>query len=212
MPGSPAPDDERGPLLPTAGPDAARSPGHGPKTSPGAGKMRTSSTLSNTKLISYNDEASEDKRADAAPGVPAHRHRVMGLPAEAVAGVSFCTASTSMILLNKAALSSYHFTSPTCLLLFQCLVTLLLVLAWQGLGYTKLQSLDLQLVRVWFPVNLLFVGMVWTSFYALKYVGVAMVGGGGGVVRRQSGGGGSSSRPAAGARRLRGGAAGRSAR
>jgi hypothetical protein len=138
------------------------------------GKMRMQSTLSNTKLVSYNDEAAEEKRDD----VPFIRsQRVMGLPTEAVAGAAFCTASTSMILLNKAALSSYHFTSPTCLLLFQCIVTLLLVLVWQGLGYTKLQALDLQLVRVWLPVNFLFVGMVWTSFYALKYVGVAMVGG-----------------------------------
>jgi GDP-mannose transporter len=28
---------------------------------------------------------------------------------------------------------------------------------------------------MWFPVNLIFVGMIWTSFYALKSMGVAMV-------------------------------------
>lgn len=125
-------------------------------------------TLSTTKLISYSDE-------QETPEKHAPRSRVLGMPAEALAGISFCTASTSMILLNKAALSSYHFGAPTCLLLFQCVVTLLLVLLWQGLGYTRLQALDLQLVRAWLPVNFLFVGMVWSSFYALKYVGVAMV-------------------------------------
>ncbi len=30
-------------------------------------------------------------------------------------------------------------------------------------------------VQIWFPVNLIFVGMIGTSFYALRTVGVAMV-------------------------------------
>ncbi len=31
-----------------------------------------------------------------------------------------------------------------------------------------------KIVRVWMPVNLIFVGMIWTSFFALKNLGVPM--------------------------------------
>eukprot|EP00775_Hariotina_reticulata_P009771 gene9771-9928_t len=43
------------------------------------------------------------------------------------------------------------------------------------LGFVKLQPLKRDLVAVWFPVNLIFVGMIGSSFYALQHVGVAMV-------------------------------------
>ena len=31
-----------------------------------------------------------------------------------------------------------------------------------------------KIARVWMPVNLIFVGMIWTSFFALKNLGVPM--------------------------------------
>ena len=33
---------------------------------------------------------------------------------------------------------------------------------------------SLKIARVWMPVNLIFVGMIWTSFFALKNLGVPM--------------------------------------
>jgi GDP-mannose transporter len=68
-----------------------------------------------------------------------------------------------MTLLNKAALSAFHFTAPTTLLCFQCTVTLLLVLAAFSLGYGRMPPLTRQLLLLWLPVNVLFVGMVWVS-------------------------------------------------
>lgn len=81
-----------------------------------------------------------------------------------------------MVMLNKHALASFHFTAPTALLLFQCLLAVILVKTTELLGLIKpLQPLKRDLVMVWFPVNLLFVGMIGTSFYALQSVGVGMV-------------------------------------
>ncbi|KAI8474303.1 MAG: hypothetical protein J3K34DRAFT_137853 [Monoraphidium minutum] len=103
------------------------------------------------------------------------RRRVLGVPDELASGLSFCVTSAAMTLMNKAALSTFHFSAPTVLLCFQCTATLALVGAAAAAGMGRLPPMSWQLVRLWLPVNILFVGMVSTSFFALRYVGVAMV-------------------------------------
>ncbi|KAI8474651.1 MAG: hypothetical protein J3K34DRAFT_406930 [Monoraphidium minutum] len=115
----------------------------------------------------------------ATPPTPAAKVHgsILGLPAPLVAGLCYCAASGSMVLLNKHALNpkSFGFTAPNALLAFQCSLAALLVKACEGAGLVKLQPLKRDLVKIWFPVNLLFVAMIGTSFYALQHVGVAMV-------------------------------------
>lgn len=79
-----------------------------------------------------------------------------------------------MVLLNKAALSSFDFNAPMSLLFFQCVVCVALVQLSVLLGYIKIEPISLPIVRLWFPVNLIFVGMIFTSFFALKNLGVPM--------------------------------------
>ncbi|KAG2446095.1 hypothetical protein HXX76_000695 [Chlamydomonas incerta] len=100
---------------------------------------------------------------------------IFGLPSVLVAGLCYCAASGSMVLLNKHALASFGFGAPTALLCFQCALAAILVKLCELVGFVKLQPLKPDLVAVWFPVNLIFVGMIGTSFYALKEVGVGMV-------------------------------------
>lgn len=96
-------------------------------------------------------------------------------------------ASTSMVLLNKAALSSFGFGAPTALLLFQC-ATCTAAAVCVGLfssssssgpnspnSWTRLERPSWRLLRQWAPVNVLFVGMVWSSVFALRDLGVPMV-------------------------------------
>eukprot|EP00878_Enallax_costatus_P011873 GHUV01012397.1.p1 GENE.GHUV01012397.1~~GHUV01012397.1.p1 ORF type:complete len:352 (+),score=58.12 GHUV01012397.1:297-1352(+) len=99
----------------------------------------------------------------------------LGVSEELMAGCCFCITSASMTLLNKAALSAFHFTAPTTLLCFQCTLTLVLVGLAYALGFGRPPQINLRLLQMWLPVNILFVGMVWTSFYALRNIGVAMV-------------------------------------
>ncbi|KAK6922816.1 hypothetical protein RJ641_011120, partial [Dillenia turbinata] len=61
--------------------------------------------------------------------------------------LAYCFASCSMILVNKFVLSSYNFNAGISLMLYQ----------------------------VWLPVNVIFVGMLVTSMFSLKYINVAMV-------------------------------------
>ncbi len=83
--------------------------------------------------------------------------------------------SGSMVLVNKYALASFDFNAPTGLLFFQCALCVVLLKFCDVLGFVKLQPLKRDLVLTWLPVNLLFVGMIGSSFYALRDVGVGMV-------------------------------------
>ncbi|KAL3139932.1 hypothetical protein ABBQ38_004222 [Trebouxia sp. C0009 RCD-2024] len=108
------------------------------------------------------------------PVAAADARRIMGLPVHVVSGAAYCVASASMVLLNKAALSSFDFNSTTSLLFFQCLVCVILVKTADLLGFVTLEPWNMKIIQAWFPVNLIFVGMIWTSFFALKNLGVPM--------------------------------------
>ncbi|EIE26589.1 GDP-mannose transporter, golgi apparatus [Coccomyxa subellipsoidea C-169] len=101
-------------------------------------------------------------------------HQICGLPVQLVAGGAYCVASASMVLLNKAALSSFDFHGPTALLFFQCLVCCILVKVCSALNFIRLEPWNIKIVQLWLPVNVIFVGMIWTSFFALKNLGVPM--------------------------------------
>jgi len=77
-------------------------------------------------------------------------------------------------LLNKAALSSFNFKAPDALLFFQCALCVVLVQAFKMFGLIKVEPFNMKVVRVWYPVNLIFVTMLMTSFWAVKDLGVPM--------------------------------------
>ena len=79
-----------------------------------------------------------------------------------------------MTLLNKATLSSFGFESPISLLFFQCAVCAVFVRVCGAVGAVKLEPWSFQIARLWFPVNIIFVAMLSTSFFALKELGVPM--------------------------------------
>ena len=98
-----------------------------------------------------------------------------GLPAPVAAGAAYCLASGSMIMMNKAVLSSFDVDAPTTMLLFQTVSSFVLVVACHYLGVVQLQAFNTDIVRLWLPVNVLFVGMILSGFWSLKYLGVGIV-------------------------------------
>ena len=99
-----------------------------------------------------------------------------GVPQQTLmAGACFCLASGGMTLLNKAALSSFSFKATEALLFFQCAVAVVLVQIFKTTGYIKVEPFNWNIVKVWYPANFIFVGMIITSFWALKDLGVATV-------------------------------------
>ncbi|KAJ4842586.1 GDP-mannose transporter gonst1 [Turnera subulata] len=90
-------------------------------------------------------------------------------------GLAYCVSSCSMILVNKFVLSSYDFNAGISLMLYQNLISVIIVSMLSFLGVISTEPLTWRLIKVWLPVNFIFVGMLITSMFSLKYINVAMV-------------------------------------
>ncbi|GLJ42521.1 hypothetical protein SUGI_0881480 [Cryptomeria japonica] len=80
-----------------------------------------------------------------------------------------------MILLNKIVLSGYNLNAGISLMFYQNLVSVAIVRLLTVFGVISTEPLTWKLVQVWFPVNIVFVGMLVTGIFSLKYINVAMV-------------------------------------
>ncbi|KAK4256799.1 hypothetical protein QN277_006478 [Acacia crassicarpa] len=92
-----------------------------------------------------------------------------------LSGLAYGLSSCSMILINKFVLSSYDFSAGISLMCYQNFISVTIVSVLSLLGLISTEPLTWRLVRVWLPVNVIFVGMLITSMYSLKYINVAMV-------------------------------------
>lgn len=92
-----------------------------------------------------------------------------------LSGFAYCISSCSMILVNKFVLSSYDFNAGISLMLYQNFISVILVSILSLLGLVTTEPLTWRLIKVWLPVNVIFVGMLVTSMFSLKYINVAMV-------------------------------------
>ncbi|KAJ8625483.1 hypothetical protein MRB53_034013 [Persea americana] len=92
-----------------------------------------------------------------------------------LSGLAYCISSCSMILVNKFVLSGYDFNAGISLMLYQNLVSVVIVSILSFAGIISTEPLTWRLIRVWLPVNVIFVGMLITSLFSLKYINVAMV-------------------------------------
>ena len=82
------------------------------------------------------------------PIAAADARRILGLPVHVVSGAAYCVASASMVLLNKAALSSFDFNSTTSLLFFQCVI---LVKVADLLGLVSLEPWNMKIIQACLP-------------------------------------------------------------
>ncbi|XP_008813042.1 GDP-mannose transporter GONST1-like isoform X1 [Phoenix dactylifera] len=92
-----------------------------------------------------------------------------------LSGLAYCISSCSMILVNKFVLSGYDFNAGISMMLYQNLVSVIIVSSLRLFGVITTEPLTWKLIKVWLPVNVIFVGMLSTSIFSLKYINVAMV-------------------------------------
>ncbi|GMP89615.1 hypothetical protein CsSME_00041108 [Camellia sinensis var. sinensis] len=92
-----------------------------------------------------------------------------------LSGTAYCFSSCSMILLNKIVLSSYAFDAGISLMFYQNLISTVIVLVLGFWGAVSLEKLNWNLIKVWIPVNVIFIGMLVSGMYSLKYINIAMV-------------------------------------
>lgn len=92
-----------------------------------------------------------------------------------VSGLAYCLCSCSMILLNKLVLSGYNLNAGISLMFYQNLVSVVVICSLRASGTIATEPITWKLICIWFPVNLIFVGMLVSSIFSLKYINVAMV-------------------------------------
>ncbi|XP_017697505.1 GDP-mannose transporter GONST1-like isoform X1 [Phoenix dactylifera] len=92
-----------------------------------------------------------------------------------LSGMAYCISSCCMILLNKVVLSGYNFHAGISLMLYQNFISVAIVITLVFFGVVTTERLTWKLIRVWVPVNFIFVCMLVTGMYSLKYINVAMV-------------------------------------
>ncbi|KAH9717567.1 GDP-mannose transporter GONST1 [Citrus sinensis] len=102
--------------------------------------------------------------------------RAVKFPNQALlSGCAYCISSCSMILVNKFVLSGYNFDAGISLMVYQNFISVITVTILSFLGVISTEPLTWRLIKVWLPVNVIFVGMLITSMFSLKYINVAMV-------------------------------------
>lgn len=92
-----------------------------------------------------------------------------------LSGTAYCISSCSMILLNKVVLSSYNFNAGVSLMFYQNLISTVIVMILGLFRLVTLENLNWKLIKVWIPVNIIFIGMLVSGMYSLKYINIAMV-------------------------------------
>ncbi|XP_043719795.1 GDP-mannose transporter GONST1-like isoform X1 [Telopea speciosissima] len=128
------------------------------------------------KTLSKDEIDLEDGKVDRNKEKTIHSNRVVKIHNHALlSGLAYCISSCSMILVNKFVLSSYNFRAGISLMLYQNLISVVIVSILSFLGIISTEPLTWRLIRVWFPVNVIFVGMLITSMFSLTYMNVAMV-------------------------------------
>ncbi|KAK8601664.1 hypothetical protein V6N12_051493 [Hibiscus sabdariffa] len=104
-----------------------------------------------------------------------HAHVVGRRSGRLISGTAYCVSSCSMILLNKVVLSSYKFNAGISLMFYQNVIVCLAVAILGLCRAVSVEKLNWKLIRVWIPVNMIFVGMLMSGMYSLKHINIAMV-------------------------------------
>ncbi|KAL6563736.1 GDP-mannose transporter gonst1 [Orobanche gracilis] len=133
---------------------------------------------SGTKTPINNDDADVENGRLLKDGEKALRNKRVLLTLHnraLLSGLAYCFSSCGMILVNKYVLSSYDFNAGITLMVYQNFVAVVVVSILRLVGIITTEPLTWRLIKVWLPVNIIFVGMLVTSMFSLKYINVAMV-------------------------------------
>uniref|UniRef100_A0A0E0EGX2 Sugar phosphate transporter domain-containing protein n=1 Tax=Oryza meridionalis TaxID=40149 RepID=A0A0E0EGX2_9ORYZ len=150
-------------------------PRHSSPPPPGSGGAM-GSTRSITRSFCIDDTDLEDAKVEKDRDRPSHFLNLPKIQNQALlSGLAYCISSCSMILVNKYILSGYGFSAGIFLMLYQNIVSVTIVSTLSLSGVIPTEPLTWKLIKVWLPVNIIFVGMLITSMFSLKYINVAML-------------------------------------
>ncbi|KAL8480203.1 hypothetical protein ACS0TY_026939 [Phlomoides rotata] len=148
--------------------DLVSSPVRREISSRGTFVMKNPSTYEEGDVENGRSEKDREKTVRSKRGLSLHDQAL-------ISGLAYCLSSCGMILANKYVLSGYDFNAGISLMLYQNFVSVVIVCILSFLGIITTEPLTWRLIRAWLPVNVIFVGMLVTSMFSLKYINVAMV-------------------------------------
>lgn len=138
--------------------------------------------VTNTERRPFSDRVSRGKQAAVDDSVnlqidgdEKREHGPRKKSGPLLSGTAYCISSCSMILLNKVVLSGYNFNAGISLMFYQNLISSLVVVLLGLCRVVSVEKLNWKLIRVWIPVNVIFIGMLVSGMYSLKYLNIAMV-------------------------------------
>ncbi|PPR85894.1 hypothetical protein GOBAR_AA34795 [Gossypium barbadense] len=139
-------------------------------------------SLSGVKFLENDDLDLEDGKLEKDRNKTVRSNKAVKIQNQALlSGLAYCLSSCSMILVNKFVLSGYDFNAGISLMLYQNFISVVIVSILSSMGLISREPLTWRLIKVWLPVNVIFVGMLLTSMFrdylrwSLKYINVAMV-------------------------------------
>ncbi|KAJ1441866.1 Sugar phosphate transporter domain [Sesbania bispinosa] len=148
------------------------------------GKLSINNFATNTERRALNDRFLKANKVTVGDNVSFHvngeeKHRLHGSANKKsgplISGTAYCISSCSMIMLNKVVLSGFNFNAGISLMFYQNFISTLVVVLLALSGRISVEKLNWRLVRVWIPVNVIFIGMLVSGMYSLKYINIAMV-------------------------------------
>ncbi|XP_075634604.1 GDP-mannose transporter GONST2-like isoform X2 [Castanea sativa] len=146
------------------------------------GNGSISNIVTNTERRTFSDKVSRGKQAAVddsinlqIDGDEKREHGPAKKSGPLLSGTAYCISSCSMILLNKVVLSGYNFNAGISLMFYQNLISSLVVVLLGLCRVVSVEKLNWKLIRVWIPVNVIFIGMLVSGMYSLKYINIAMV-------------------------------------
>ncbi|XWS29898.1 hypothetical protein CRYUN_Cryun24cG0069700 [Craigia yunnanensis] len=123
-------------------------------------------SLSAGKFLENDDMDLEGGKLEKDINKTIRSNKVVKIQNQALlSGVAYCISSCSMILVNKFVLSSYDFNAGISLMLYQNFISVVIVSILSSLGLISTEPLRWRLIKVWLPVNVIFVGMLVTSMF-----------------------------------------------
>ncbi|KAK8488991.1 hypothetical protein V6N11_021000 [Hibiscus sabdariffa] len=124
-------------------------------------------SLSGVKFLESDDMDLEDGNLEKDRNKMVRSHKVIKIQNQALlSGLAYCLSSCSMILVNKFVLSGYDFNAGISLMLYQNFISVVIVSILSSMGLISREPLTWRLIKVWLPVNFIFVGMLLTSMFS----------------------------------------------
>ncbi|OBT87258.1 hypothetical protein VE02_02945 [Pseudogymnoascus sp. 03VT05] len=121
-----------------------------------------------------DDKKKREYSPNMHPGGARNLHSPSSITSSPIISIlAYCAASISMTIINKFCVSGKDFNLNFFFLAVQSLVCIVAIIVCKSTGFIEnLAKFDIQKAKIWFPISLLLVSMIYTGTKALQFLSV----------------------------------------